>query len=147
MRLTNTIALASLAFRGGVHALSGRPGALFHPDRRELLQDVVTYDNYSLLINGERLMIFSGEFHPFRLPVPSLWPDVFQKIKALGLNTVSFYLHWGSLEGKSGDFEAEGVLAIEPFLQAAQDAGLYLIARPGPYISEFGRGQLATEPS
>lgn len=137
MRLTKTITFASLAFHGSVHALSGRPGDLFHLGKRELLQDVVTYDNYSLLINGERLMIFSGEFHPYRLPVPSLWLDVFQKIKALGLNTVSFYTHWGLLEGKSGDFEAEGVLAIEPFLQAAQDAGLYLIARPGPYISEL----------
>lgn len=139
MRLTSILALAALALQGGAHAaLSGRPGDLFRPERRELLQDVVTYDNYSLLLNGERLMIFSGEFHPFRLPVPSLWLDVFQKIKALGLNTVSFYLHWGSLEGKSGDFSDEGALAIEPFLQAAQEAGLYLIARPGPYISKSG---------
>lgn len=133
MRLTSILSLAC-----GAHALSGRPGGLLRPDgrRRELLQDVVTYDNDSLLVGGERLMVFSGEFHPFRLPVPSLWLDVFQKIKALGLNTVSFYLHWGSLEGKSGDFNAEGALAIEPFLQAAQEAGLYLIARPGPYISK-----------
>lgn len=133
MRLTDILPLALL---GTAHALSGRPGGLFHPERRELLQDVVTFDNYSLFINGERAMIYAGEIHPFRLPVPSLWFDVFQKVKALGLNTVSFYLHWGALEGKSGDFSAEGVLAIEPFLQAAQDAGLYLIARPGPYISE-----------
>lgn len=141
MRLTSTLTLASVALQGGAHALSGRPGALFPPaaaaERRELLQDVVTYDNYSLLVNGERLMVFAGEFHPFRLPVPSLWLDVFQKIKALGLNAVSFYLHWGALEGKRGDFRAEGALAIEPFLQAAQEAGLYLIARPGPYISEY----------
>lgn len=139
MRLANILTLASLALQGGVHALSGRPSGLFHPERRELLQDIVTFDNYSLLINGERLMIYSGEFHPYRLPVPSLWLDVFQKIKALGLNTVSFYLHWGSLEGKSGDFNAEGALAIEPFLQAAQEAGLYLVARPGPYISKQKR--------
>lgn len=136
MRLVNIFTLASLAVQGGAHALSGRPSDLFHPERRTLLQDVVTFDNYSLLLNGERLMIFSGEFHPYRLPVPSLWLDVFQKIKALGLNTVSFYLHWGLLEGKRGDFNAEAALAIEPFLQAAQEAGLYLIARPGPYISK-----------
>jgi hypothetical protein len=54
-------------------------------------QKAVTWDTHSPLINGQRIMIFSGEFHPFRLPVPSLWPNVFQKIKALGLNTVSFY--------------------------------------------------------
>lgn len=140
MRLTSILTLA-----GAAHALSGRPGDLFAPsgsplEGRALLQDVVTYDNYSLLVNGTRLMVFSGEFHPYRLPVPSLWADVFQKIKALGLNAVSFYLHWGSLEGKSGDFQADGVLAIEPFLQAAQDVGLYLIARPGPYINAEATG-------
>lgn len=136
MRLLTTLTTGLLALPGLTSALIGRPSTLFHPERRELLQDVVTFDNYSLFINGERTMIFSGEFHPFRLPVPSLWADVFQKIKALGLNTVSFYLHWGALEGKSGDFNDPAGLAIEPFLQAAQDAGIYLIARPGPYISE-----------
>lgn len=61
------------------------------PEKRAL-QNAVTWDAHSLLINGQRTMVFSGEFHPFRLPVPSLWPDMFQKIKALGLNTVSFYV-------------------------------------------------------
>jgi beta-galactosidase GanA len=64
----------------------------------------------------------------YRLPVPSLWLDVFQKIKAMGFNCVSFYVHWALLEGKQGDFSAEGVFAFEPFFQAATDAGIYLIA-------------------
>lgn len=137
MKLSGILTLAVLAAQASSFALSGRPSTLLHhPGRRELLQDVVTFDNASLFINGERLMLFSGEFHPYRLPVPSLWLDVFQKIKALGLNTVSVYLHWGVLEGKSGDFNDPAALAIEPFLQAAQDAGIYLIARPGPYISK-----------
>lgn len=139
MRLTNILTLAVLALQGG-HALRGRPDELFRPERRDLLQDVVTFDNYSLSINGERLMIYSGEIHPFRLPVPSLWLDIFEKVKALGLNTVSFYLHWGTLEGKSGDFNAQGPLVIEPFFQAAQQAGIYLIARPGPYINAEATG-------
>lgn len=65
---------------------------------------------------------------PQRLPVPSLWLDVFQKIKALGYNAVSFYADWALLEGKQGDFTAEGVFAWEPFFEAAQEAGVYLIA-------------------
>jgi beta-galactosidase GanA len=63
-----------------------------------------------------------------RLPVPSLWFDVFQKIKAMGFNCVSFYVHWALLEGKQGDFTAQGIFAFEPFFQAATDAGIYLIA-------------------
>lgn len=63
-----------------------------------------------------------------RLPVPSLWLDVFQKIKALGYNGVSFYVDWALVEGKQGDFTAEGIFAFEPFFEAAQQAGIYLIA-------------------
>ena len=53
----------------------------------------------------------------------------------MGYNCVSFYVHWALHEGKSGDFSADGVFAWEPFFKAATDAGIYLIARPGPYIN------------
>lgn len=39
------------------------------------------------------------------------------------------------MEGKPGHFSAEGFFALEPFFDAAQEAGMYLIARPGPYIN------------
>jgi beta-galactosidase GanA len=117
--------------------LSGRPNVLIRadPERRAALQNIVGWDESSLFVHGERVMIFSGEVHPFRLPVPSLYIDVFQKIRALGMNAVSFYVDWALLEGKPGNFSAEGVFSLEPFFQAAKDAGIYLIARPGPYIS------------
>jgi len=98
------------------------------PHQRVLAQDIVTFDEHSLFVRGERVMIFSGEFHPWRLPVPSLWIDVFQKIKALGFNCVSFYANWALLEGQPGNFTAEGVFDFGPFFQAAKDAGVYLIA-------------------
>lgn len=63
-----------------------------------------------------------------RLPVPSLWLDVFQKIKALGYSGVSFYSDWALLEGRQGNFSAEGVFAFEPFFEAASIAGVYLLA-------------------
>lgn len=114
----------------------GRPlQMVYEPERRELLQNIVTWDEHSLLIHGERAMMFSGEFHPFRLPVPSLYLDVFQKIKALGLNMVSFYVDWALLEGTPGRFRADGIFALEPFFEAATEAGVYLLARPGPYIN------------
>src|ERR1700712_2441998 len=84
------------------------------------------------MVYGERVFVFSGEFHPYRLPVPDLWLDVFQKIKALGFNCVSFYIDWALLEGEPGVFRADGIFAFEPFFEAAQQAGIYLIARPGP---------------
>ena len=85
-------------------------------------------------------MFYSGEFHIYRLPVPSLWLDVFQKIKALGYNGVSFYVDWALLEGQPGVFTAEGVFDFQPFFDAASQAGIYLLARPGPYINAESSG-------
>ncbi|QKX56339.1 uncharacterized protein TRUGW13939_03440 [Talaromyces rugulosus] len=96
--------------------------------------DIVKWDADSLMINGERLMIFSGEFHPFRLPVPGLWLDILQKIKAIGFTT-SFYVDWALVEGTPGQFRTQGVFDLEAFFNAAIETGLYLIARPGPYIN------------
>jgi glycosyl hydrolase family 35 len=105
-----------------------KPAAPFDTYPQTVAPAKVSFDEHSLLINGKRTMIFSGEFHPWRLPVPSLWLDVFQKIKALGFNCVSFYVNWALLEGKPGNVTSDGVFDLELFLQAAADAGLYLIA-------------------
>ncbi|KAM3084281.1 hypothetical protein ACMFMF_001638 [Clarireedia jacksonii] len=98
------------------------------------LQDVVTWDEYSISVRGERIVLLSGEFHPFRLPSPGLWLDVFQKVRALGFSAVSFYLDWALLEGEQGHIRVDGVFALDQFFDAADTAGIYLIARPGPYI-------------
>jgi hypothetical protein len=47
----------------------------------------VQFDSHSLFINGKRLFIMSGEFHPWRLPVPELWSDVLQKMKVCADST------------------------------------------------------------
>jgi beta-galactosidase GanA len=61
-------------------------------------------------------------------------------VKALGFNCVSFYVDWALLEGKPGNYSAEGIFALEPFYDAATTAGIYLIARPGPYINAEASG-------
>lgn len=104
------------------------------PAKRQLEQNIVTWDEHSFMIRGERLFFFSGEFHPFRLPVPGLWLDVFQKIKAMGFSGVSFYVDWGLLEGNQGHVVTDGIWSLQPFFDAAAEAGIYLLARPGPYI-------------
>ncbi|RDW74825.1 beta-galactosidase-1 [Coleophoma cylindrospora] len=104
-------------------------------NRADTLEELVTWDQHSLIIRGERIMFFSGEFHPFRLPVPGLWHDVFQKIKALGFNGVSFYTDWGLLEGNPGHVTTDGIFGLEEFFKAASEVGIYLLARPGPYIN------------
>jgi len=51
----------------------------------------IAFDQYSMIIDGRRTFVWSGEMHPFRLPSPVLWRDVLQKMKAIGFNAVSFY--------------------------------------------------------
>lgn len=70
-----------------------------------------------------------------RLPSQGLYLDVFQKIKALGFTAVSFYVMWALVEPKRGDISFEGFRDLQPFFDSAKEAGLYLIARPGPYIN------------
>lgn len=74
---------------------SGRPDLLVKPyPRDDALQNIVTWDQHSIFVHGERIMLFNGEFHPYRLPVPALWLDIFQKLKAAGFSGVSFYTDW-----------------------------------------------------
>ncbi|CAE6453872.1 unnamed protein product [Rhizoctonia solani] len=95
----------------------------------------VTFDQHSLLLDGKRVMVFSGEFHPWRLPSTPLWRDVLEKMKAAGFNAVSIYFHWGLSESKQGNLNFEGHRSVTRFLDIAKDVGILVIVRPGPYIN------------
>jgi len=95
----------------------------------------VKYDKYSFLINGERIFIASGEFHYWRLPSPTMWEPVLRRMKANGLNAVSIYFNWSYHSPANGVYDFTGIRDVKQVLEAAQKAGLYVIARPGPYIN------------
>ncbi len=75
MRFLVLSALACLASQTAALVLPSYDLGTFkiieHPDpaKRQLLQNIVTWDNASLFIRGERIMLFSGEFHPFRCAI------------------------------------------------------------------------------
>ncbi|KAG9118469.1 hypothetical protein FRC07_007010 [Ceratobasidium sp. 392] len=87
------------------------------------------------MLDGKRIMVFSGEFHPWRLPSVPLWRDVLEKMKAGGFNAVSIYFHWGITEGKQGVLNFEGHRSVTRFLDVAKSVGILVIVRPGPYIN------------
>jgi beta-galactosidase GanA len=95
----------------------------------------VAFDQYSMIIGGKRTFIWSGEMHPFRLPSPELWRDVLQKMKSSGFNAVSFYFDWGYHSPAPGVYDFSGVRDMDLALTIAAQVGLYVIARPGPYIN------------
>ncbi|KAJ5130133.1 CAZyme family GH35 [Penicillium bovifimosum] len=96
----------------------------------------VTWDQYSLSVKGERIYVFSGEFHYQRLPVPELWLDVFQKLRSNGFNAVSIYFFWSFHSASEDTFDFEsGAHDVQHVFDYAKQAGLYVIARAGPYCN------------
>ncbi|MEU6848860.1 beta-galactosidase [Actinacidiphila alni] len=95
----------------------------------------VTYDDYSFMIDGKRTYLWGGEFHYYRLPSQDLWLDVLQKMKAAGFNAVSLYFDWGYHSPAPGVYDFTGVRDVDKLLDMAADLGIYVIARPGPYIN------------
>ncbi|KAH7318896.1 glycoside hydrolase superfamily [Rhizoctonia solani] len=108
----------------------GSPG--FYADNST---SAVTFDQHSILLDGKRIMVFGGEFHPWRQPSIPLWRDILEKMKAGGYNMVSIYLHWGITEGKRGTLNFEGHRSVTKFLDVAKEVGILVIVRPGPYIN------------
>ncbi|MCU1657010.1 MAG: beta-galactosidase, partial [Pseudonocardiales bacterium] len=66
---------------------------------------------------------------------PSLWLDVLQKMKAAGFNAASIYFDWAYHSPKQGGYDFTGVRDVNELLDIANEVGIYVIARPGPYIN------------
>lgn len=94
---------------------------------------VVSYDRKSFKINEKPLFIYSGEIHYFRVP-KGLWEDRLIKIRRAFLNSVSIYFAWNWHEQEEGKFDFSGWKDVDTFLSLCEKNGLYIIARPGPYI-------------
>ena len=92
------------------------------------------------VLNGEPIKLISGAVHYFR-NMKDTWRDVFRKMRAMGLNCVETYCAWNMHEKKMDEFDFSGNLNIAKYIETAQDLGLNVILRPGPYICaewEFG---------
>lgn len=95
----------------------------------------VTYDKNSLIINGKREFIRSGAFHYFRTPGVELARDRFMKLKAAGYNTVDIYFNANYHSKAEGEYNFSEMKDVKKILEAAQGIGLFVIARPGPFIN------------
>lgn len=90
--------------------------------------------------NNQIVSIHSGEFHYARVP-HQYWKQRLQMLKAMGLNTVATYVFWNFHEEAPGKWDFTGDKDLKKFIQTAQEVGLMVILRPGPYACaewEFG---------
>mgnify|MGYP000721713076 FL=1 len=110
------------------------------PESNDGARHVFSTNQENFLMDGKPIKIISGEMHYPRVPRQH-WKDRFQRIKAMGMNTVCTYLFWNVHEPEPGKWDFSGNLDFVEFIKEAQKAGLWVIVRPGPYVCaewEFG---------
>ncbi|HEY3397312.1 MAG TPA: beta-galactosidase [Armatimonadota bacterium] len=88
----------------------------------------------AVVIDGRPTFVYSGEIQPYRLPA-GLWQDRLEKARAAGLNCVGCYFGWNfhAPDAETVDFSSPD-RDLARFLELAAQAGLYVFARPGPYV-------------
>ncbi len=94
----------------------------------------VSYDSYSLLVDGERRIILSGEFHYWRLPSRDLWPEILRRIRAAGYNAVRVYFPWSVHSPGPGVYDFQGIRDVSALLEECRRQDLYVLAAMGPYV-------------
>jgi hypothetical protein len=72
-------------------------------------------NNSEFLLDGKPFQIRGGEMHPGRIP-PEYWRHRIQMAKAMGLNTIPFYVFWAAHEPEEGkfDFTIEALMKRTP---------------------------------
>jgi len=93
----------------------------------------VGVEGKQFVVNGKPLQIISGEMHYARIP-RAYWRDRLKKARAMGLNTISTYVFWNIHEPSPGQYDFTGEHDVSAFIRVAQEEGLYVILRPGPYV-------------
>jgi beta-galactosidase len=124
-------------------ALTAIPGSAA---RAQSLPAIATHhvgiEGEHFAVDGKPLQIVSGEIHYPRIP-REYWRDRLKKAKAMGLNTISTYIFWNMHEPQPGVYDFSGDLDVATFIRTAQEEGLYVILRPGPYVcAEWDLGGL-----
>ncbi|MEV0169781.1 beta-galactosidase family protein [Streptomyces sp. NPDC050803] len=99
-----------------------------------------TVGDTDFLLDGRPVRLLSGALHYFRVH-EAQWGHRLSMLRAMGLNCVETYVPWNLHEPRPGHHR--DVQALGRFLDAAREAGLWAIVRPGPYIcAEWENGGL-----
>lgn len=102
----------------------------------------VSIEGAQFIRHGKPYQIRSGSIHFQRVP-RAYWRDRLEKAHAMGLNTVTTYVFWNAVEAQRGEFDFSGRNDVAAFVRMAQQVGLNVILRPGPYAcAEWDAGGL-----
>jgi beta-galactosidase len=92
-----------------------------------------TVSGDKFLLDGKPYQVISGEMHYPRVP-RAYWRDRFRKARAMGLNTITTYVFWNIHEPRPGAYDFSGQNDVAEYIREAQEEGLNVILRPGPYV-------------
>jgi len=93
-----------------------------------------TFSGTEFLLDGKPFQIISGEMHPARIPA-EYWQHRIRMAKAMGCNTIAAYIFWNYHEEKEGVYDfSTWNRDIRKFVKIAQEEGMWVILRPGPYV-------------
>ncbi|MEI8377801.1 MAG: beta-galactosidase [bacterium] len=95
----------------------------------------ISFNKYSLVIDNEPTLIKSAALHYFRCPGEKTWKDRLRKLKAAGYNTVDLYFCANYHSEKQGEYDFSDIKDISRLLEITKELGLFVIARPGPFIN------------
>ncbi|CAN6983314.1 unnamed protein product [Brassica oleracea var. botrytis] len=102
----------------------------------------VTYDGRSLIIDGQRKLLFSGSIH-YPRSTPEMWPSLIKKTKEGGIEVIDTYVFWNLHEPKLGQYDFNGRNDLVKFIKEIRSQGLYVCLRIGPFIeAEWNYGGL-----
>uniref|UniRef100_A0A671NPV9 Beta-galactosidase-like n=1 Tax=Sinocyclocheilus anshuiensis TaxID=1608454 RepID=A0A671NPV9_9TELE len=102
----------------------------------------IDYKNNCFQKDGKPFQYISGSIHYSRIP-REYWKDRLLKMYMTGLNAIQVYVPWNFHGTVQGVFNFAGDRDLEYFLNLANQTGLLVILRPGPYIcAEWEMGGL-----
>ncbi|XP_033965720.1 beta-galactosidase-1-like protein [Pseudochaenichthys georgianus] len=102
----------------------------------------IDYKNNCFLKDGKPFQYISGSIHYSRIP-RYYWKDRLLKMYMTGLNAIQVYVPWNFHEVVQGVQNFTGDRDLKHFLDLANQTGLLVILRPGPYIcAEWEMGGL-----
>src|SRR5262245_30678887 len=100
--------------------------------RKGVAQSSFVIGTNDFLLDGKPFLIRCGEMHFTRIP-REYWRHRLKMAHAMGLNTVCAYLFWNAHEPEPGKFDFTESADVAAFCHLAQNEGLKVILRPGPY--------------
>uniref|UniRef100_A0A8C3AHH6 Galactosidase, beta 1-like n=1 Tax=Cyclopterus lumpus TaxID=8103 RepID=A0A8C3AHH6_CYCLU len=102
----------------------------------------IDHKNDCFLKDGKPFQYISGSIHYARIP-RYYWKDRLVKMYMTGLNAIQVYVPWNFHEAVQGVHNFTGDQDLGHFLDLANQTGLLVILRPGPYIcAEWEMGGL-----